>query len=262
MRDRILIRYHPDERGFAEELRTRWSPLPGFGRTVWSESPGQPEEGWAQSIEGEISRAAAVVVLLSSSFLASRLIRERELALVRDAGQHGELPVFPVIADACEHGALTATFQAVHEPSLPLRAMSDEGRSQVWERLLAKIKEVEERILEEELVAAELTRLNQELNLNPDVVSIDEKVARAKADPVLDDLWREKTLAFLEGKRCMALTNLLKVRQKAITRKQQEVNTANDRALRQVEDILRKESEQLLASVKESRPATAEMPRA
>lgn len=175
------------------------------------------------------------------------------------AAARGELVILPLVVAPCAHAAVTATWQSVHDPALPLESLDDAGRARVWQRLLASLSDVAASIGDEAHIGAETIRLRNDIEAFADVAHVLDKIARASVDPAFEgnERMRENTLVFLTGQRCQAMatrlmeemkrTDLTPFRSKAVVRMLEQVSKEHEVALRRATELTQEFADQALA---------------
>jgi hypothetical protein len=209
------------------------------------------------------------VLLLSPAFFRSEFIAAHELPEVLGAAARGELVILPVVLAPCTHAAVTAIYQSVNDPAVPLEALDEAGRQPVWQRLLASLTAVAAAIGDESRIGAEMIRLGNDVALSADVAHVLDKMARARADPAFDgnETMRENTLVFLEGQRCQAMatrlmeemkrTDLEPYRSKAVVRMLEQVAKNEKIALRRATELTQEFANRTLTTLKQARESGA-----
>lgn len=266
MRDSIFVSYSHQDQAWLDAL-----PWPAdIRREVWIDTRIAPGDRWEKEIQEAISTAAGAVLLLSPAFFASDFIRTRELPVLLEAAHAGHVRLFPVILTACDKADLrivTQTFQALNPPGQPLATMEPEARNRVWSLLAQSLSELAVTINDETRIAAEMTRLKRDVAERPEVAHADDKMARAKVDPVFneDERMRENTLLFLTGERISAAvtwlleestrTDLAVARRKAVVRLMEEYGQQNERVLGRVTSLTQEFAADALSQLKEAKAA-------
>lgn len=270
MRDSVFFSYCREDYRWLNEMK---ASLAGVGDSVrlnlWDDSRISPADEWRLEINEALSTAAAAVLLLSPDFFASEFISQRELPPLLEAARRGELKLFPVIVSPCEHREITEVFQAVNDPAQPISTLTDAERQAVWKRLLEQVTAVGSTIADEARIAAEMTRLNNDLAARPEIKAINDKMNKAKADPNLHGIYLENAVCFLEGQRCQLLAtalieemrrpNLPPFRSTAIVRALEYVQKTEEQALARAKELTQMfadETMQMLKAAKESSDKT------
>jgi hypothetical protein len=274
MRDGIFVSYSHADRAWLDQLRLVLSDLPDTVRIdVWDDTRIAPGSRWQSEINEALDTAAAAVLLLSPAFFRSEFIGVHELPAVVGAADRGELRLLPVVLAACDHAAVTATYQSVHDPALPVVMLDELARQRVWQSLAACLKDVAATVTDETRISAEMHRLANDLAAASVVAHVLEKIARAKGDPIFEsnELMRENTLAFLENQRCQAAatwlieqsqrTDIQPARSKAVVRMLEQVGKDEEVALRRARELTEEFAKQTLVMLQQaqaSRPRIAE----
>ena len=101
---------------------------------LWSDHIIQPGETWEKAIGDQLAKSQLVLLCVSSAFLASDYIYEKELKLAIARQQRGECYVVPVILEYCQWrvlkiGGLTlGDLQAVPTGGKPIEGWRPAGR--------------------------------------------------------------------------------------------------------------------------------------
>ena len=258
MRDGIFVSYSHADRAWRAELQHVLERLPGAVRVdVWDDTRIAPGSRWQGEIKEALDTAAAAVLVLSPAFFRSEFIAAHELPEVMAAAARGELVILPLVVAPCAHAAVTATWQSVHDPAVPLEALDDAGRARVWQRLLAALNDVAASIGEEAHIGAETIRLRNDIEACADVAHVLDKIARASVDPAFEgnEAMRENTLVFLEGQRCQAMATRLmeemkrtdRAFQQAVVRMLEQVGREQELALRRATELTQQFADNALA---------------
>ena len=270
MRDGIFVSYAHADREWLGQLRHVLNHLPnGIRVHAWDDTRIAPGSRWHGEIKEALDTAAAAVLLLSPAFFRSEFIRLHELPQVIDAADRGELVILPLVLTACEYTVVTATYQSVHDPALPLDALDEPARSQVWQCLAASLNEVAVTISDETRICAEMVRLANDVAASAGVAHVLDKMARANVDPVFEgnEKMRRNTVVFLEGQRCQATAtrlmeemkriDLTPARSKAVVRMLEQVSKDEELALRQARELTQDFADETLAMLKEAKGSGA-----
>jgi hypothetical protein len=219
VRDSIFISYSHADRDVFLHLQAVLDRLAtNINLTIWSDTRITPASQWRGEIEEALAISAAAILLVSRAFLRSNFIRGYELPPLRDAARHGELRIFIIILEECDHDELTETFQAVNDPSRPLDKLVPADREAVWHRLESGLREVAAEIDDEVRIGAEMVRVRDDMVGNAEVSRVATKIAQARVDAAFaeNEAMREDTLVFLEGPimqsatRCTAAVHMMR----------------------------------------------------
>ncbi len=271
MRDTIFVSYSHSNQNWLTQIQ---SVLRGAGEDLrvdaWDDTRLAPGSRWRGEIEEALDTAAAAILLLSPGFFSSVFIRDFELPALVEAARAGQLVILPLIVEpleGCDHSAITANYQAVNDLSRPVISLDEAGRQAIWLRLTKSINEVAAKISDETRIAAEMTRLANDLAAYEDISHVLDKIQRATADPVFDEKpkIRENTLVFLEGQRCQAtITRLMEefkrsdltpVRSKALVRMLERVGKEQEQALRRATELKQEFAQEMMVLVNEAKAA-------
>jgi hypothetical protein len=140
-KDKVFISYSHKDKKFLDELLVHMKPLERAGRlSHWSDRQLKPGGKWFDEITQALKSSKVVVMLLTSSFLASDFIHEFELAPVLKEAEAGGVKILWILVRACsyQHTALR-NYQAVLPLDKPLAEMKAE-RDRAW---VAICKEIE-----------------------------------------------------------------------------------------------------------------------
>jgi hypothetical protein len=105
--------------------------LEGKWRT-WDDRQIQVGSAWEKQIIEEIQSAHAAVLLISTEFLISGFIRNKEVPLILDRWQKNEIIVFPVIVEPCSWQAVEwlKQIQVFPKDGIPLAKMRNVKRKE------------------------------------------------------------------------------------------------------------------------------------
>jgi TIR domain len=266
VRDSIFISYsHADSEVFSQLQAVLHRLATNINLTIWSDTRIIPASQWRGEIEEALATSAAAILLVSRAFLRSNFIREHELPPLRDAARRGELRIFIIILEACDHHGLTETFQAVNDPSRPLDKLAPAEREAVWHRLESGLREVAAEIDDEVRIGAEMVRVRDDMAGDAKVSRVATKIAQARVDPAFaeNEPMRENTLVFLEGQLSQAQStwlieeskrsDLSETRAKAVVRCLQEVQHRDELALKRAGELTQKFATDTLAILQEAK---------
>jgi TIR domain len=126
MAKQIFISYSHRDQDWLDRLLATLAPLirrPDID--VWVDTLIATGDQWRTRINGEIERSSVVVLMVSTSFLASQFISNIELPQVLEGARQGRLTLVwvPVSASVWEDTDL-AKFQAALDPQRPLDQMT------------------------------------------------------------------------------------------------------------------------------------------
>ena len=129
VRDSIFISYsHADSEVFSQLQAVLGRLATNINLTIWSDARITPASQWRGEIEEALATSAAAILLVSRAFLRSNFIRDHELPPLRAAAHRGELRIFIIILEECDHHDLTETFQA--ETTLRVRSTNSSRQNE------------------------------------------------------------------------------------------------------------------------------------
>jgi len=145
-RTTIFVSYSQKDKKWLERLQVYLKPYDRRGvLTLWDDTKIGPGDQWRSEIRAAIDRAAASVLLISPTFLASDFIEAEELPpLLRKAEKGGAkiLSLFVRPVKLTKHPEL-ARFQALNSPERPLSTL----RLPQAEKVLAEVADRLEQVL-------------------------------------------------------------------------------------------------------------------
>ena len=108
---------------------------------LWADTKLRVGSQWRNELRSAIDRAGVAILLISADFLASDFIIDNELPpLLHRARSKGVL-IMPVIVGYCsfERNAALAQFQAVNDPSRPLKTLPTAERDKIFDKLAREV---------------------------------------------------------------------------------------------------------------------------
>jgi TIR domain len=138
----IFISYSHKDSRWLEKLQIHLTPMIDNGAVIlWSDSHIQPGTHWNEQINLALHRATVAVLMVSSDFLASRFIVDKELPLLAAAAETDGLKILwiALTASAYKETPLVA-YQALNDPVQPLDSLKGAKRNQEFVRIAESIK--------------------------------------------------------------------------------------------------------------------------
>lgn len=140
VRDQVFVSYSHKDSEWLEKLQVNLKPLIRKGAiNLWDDTQILPGAKWRDEINNALARAKVAVLLVSSDFLNSDFIDEKELPQLLSAAENEGLTVIwvPVRPSLYEETAI-ADYQAAHSPAKPLSGLNESEQ----ELALVKIAKV------------------------------------------------------------------------------------------------------------------------
>lgn len=137
----IFISYSHKDSKFLEELKTMLAPLIRDGVIdPWDDTQIKTGAKWRDEITAALQRARIGVLLVSDNFLESEFIAKHELPPLLDAARNQGLTVFWIHVSPClyQHTEI-ATYQAAHDVSAPLEALTKAKRKPILREICEKL---------------------------------------------------------------------------------------------------------------------------
>ncbi len=139
LKNKIFISYSHQDKHWLDRVLTNLRVLTfeGVDINVWSDTRIKAGSKWKDEIEKELDMAYIVVVLVSTSFLASEFVRQNELPpLLKNAMEKGT-KILPLILSPCRFTKTKdlSDFQSVNDPNEPI----SECDFSKQERILVKL---------------------------------------------------------------------------------------------------------------------------
>jgi hypothetical protein len=142
MRDLVFISYAHEDHDIFEKLRSHLKAFKSNQEILaWSDQEIPTGYAWATEIKSALSRAQAVILLVSRHFFASDFIRENELPEVLRAAEAKELTIhwIPVSFSNYSETPLAA-YLAAADPERPLRDLSEAKQDRVLVEICHALK--------------------------------------------------------------------------------------------------------------------------
>ncbi|HEY4197847.1 MAG TPA: toll/interleukin-1 receptor domain-containing protein, partial [Mucilaginibacter sp.] len=129
------------------ELALQTMKYEGLAIDSWNDTRIRAGDLWKKEIENAIGKADVAILLISTSFLASKFIREEEVPpLLKKAEEQGT-KILPIIVGLCRFTqSVLKSYQAVNKPEKPLNALSVYEQDKVIYDLTLEIDKVFENL--------------------------------------------------------------------------------------------------------------------
>src|SRR5215831_4822555 len=138
----LFVSYSHRDRVSLDVVKTHLVPLERDGLTVWDDQKISPGARWRETIQAALERAHLALLLVTPDFLASQFIDQHELPVLLNAAQAGRLRILwiHVRSSLYEHTEIEQ-YEALHDPSRPLAALSRPRREAALVAITRKIRE-------------------------------------------------------------------------------------------------------------------------
>ncbi|MEL6535134.1 MAG: TIR domain-containing protein [Bacteroidota bacterium] len=137
----VFISYSHQDVDILEELKEPLAYLEINGLlTTWDDTVIASGSVWRNEINRFIKECRVAVFLVSSSFLSSRFILEQELPPLLDRANRANMEILTVVVDVSIYERTPiAEYQAINDPSQPLKTLEKLDRQQVYVDLAERI---------------------------------------------------------------------------------------------------------------------------
>lgn len=142
---KIFVSYSHNDKLFLERLQTHIKVLEkeGVELELWSDTQIKAGALWREEIENALVSAGVAVMLVSTDFLASDFIRDRELPPLLEAAQNNGTTILSLILKPCRFAkSPLSVFQAVNAPNVPMAELSESDQEKEYLKLVARIEEL------------------------------------------------------------------------------------------------------------------------
>ncbi len=137
----VFISYSHADGPYLDELHIHLRPfLKREDFELWDDTRIAAGDQWRGRIETALAHAGAAVLLVSPTFLSSEFIDRHELPPLFEAARKRGLRIFwvPVSASAYDETEI-ASFQALHDPRVPLDQLGPAERNAAWVKICRQI---------------------------------------------------------------------------------------------------------------------------
>lgn len=143
-RTKAFVSYSHKDARYLERLLVHLAFLEREGLIdVWDDTKIFPGTVWLEEINRALVCAKVAILLISADFLASKFIAENELPPLLAAAKSDGATILSVILSPCRFvDSQLSQFQAVNNPSKPLRSMTSYEKEMVWDKVARAVKEL------------------------------------------------------------------------------------------------------------------------
>jgi len=143
----IFISYaHDDDKKWIDLLKKHLKVLNRLNDKIdyWDDTRIHTGEKWKEEIEKSLDKSAVAILLVSTSFLASDFIQNKELPKLLKKAETDGTKIFSVILEPCLYDAYNDInqFQAANDPNKPLCDDTVGDQNRVFVKLMREILSV------------------------------------------------------------------------------------------------------------------------
>ena len=120
---------------------------------IWNEAKIAAGSDGEEEIKSALTQAKVAIVLISSNFLDSDFVREKEIPLLLQADRSGNVRLLPIIIDTSDKSFRLSTFlfsernalndyQVINSSSTPLKPMKSYEQEVVWNKLAEQVYDI------------------------------------------------------------------------------------------------------------------------
>jgi hypothetical protein len=142
---KIFISYAHKDEDIKNELDAHLIGLKKSDKIdVWNDRQCIAGEEWDEAIITELKAADIIILLISVSFLNSKYIWEKEMAVAMERHKNKTARVIPIIARSCDFNDMSfAAIQALPKNAEPIDGFNKEGeRDRVYTEIAKSIRAV------------------------------------------------------------------------------------------------------------------------
>lgn len=142
-RDKVFISYSHADQIFLTDIKRHFKPFLDQ-INYWDDSQIQPGQKWKDEIEKALSESKVGILLISTDFLGSDFIRNKEIPLLLENAEKEGGVILNVILKPClfEEFDELNQFQAMNPPSKPISRMSEDEKEELLVNLVRQTKKI------------------------------------------------------------------------------------------------------------------------
>ncbi len=142
---KVFISYSHKDEPFKDDLRTMLKPLERKGiLEIWDDLEIAEGDEWRREIEKAMNKCDMALLFISSDFMASPFIQDKEVPRLLQRRKEEGLRVVPIIIRPCtwKSEPVLSDLQALPRDAKPVIGFSKENgdRDQVWTDIAAAIE--------------------------------------------------------------------------------------------------------------------------
>lgn len=146
IRDKVFISYSHEDKSYLKDIHRHFKPFLDK-INYWDDSKIEPGQKWKEEIEKALKETKVGILLVSTDFLGSDFIRDKEIPELLETAEKEGGVVLIVILKPClfEEFDDLNKFQAMNPPSRPLSKMSDDEKEELLVNLVRQTKKILEK---------------------------------------------------------------------------------------------------------------------
>jgi FixJ family two-component response regulator len=142
----VFISYAHADQKWLKKVQTNLLALNllGLKFTLWDDTKIKAGAKWREEIENALTESKVAILLVSTDFMASKFIQEKELPPLLKAAATEGTTILPLILRPClftSHSELSA-YQAVNDPAKPLSKLPPPDQDEILVKLAEKIRDL------------------------------------------------------------------------------------------------------------------------
>jgi hypothetical protein len=145
-RKKVFISYSHRDREWLKRVQTHLKVLEYLGVkfSVWDDTQIMAGTKWRDAIEEALSESNVAILLVSTDFLVSSFIQEKELPKLLKAASNGGTTILPVILKPCLFNIAPelSAYQSVNDPAQPLSKLLEPEQDEILVSLAARIRDL------------------------------------------------------------------------------------------------------------------------
>ncbi len=144
-RDAVFVSYSHADHAWLDRFSTFLQAIEDAGGDVWTDREIPTGAQWREEIDKALARTRIALLLLTQNFLASRFIKDNELAPFLEADAAGEVTLYAVAVEPSTYQrSPLRDVQFFNDPAKPLQALPPAEQSAELVRMaLAIIDELD-----------------------------------------------------------------------------------------------------------------------
>ncbi|MDJ0718870.1 MAG: toll/interleukin-1 receptor domain-containing protein [Prochloraceae cyanobacterium] len=144
VRDKVFISYSDEDKDWLEKLQRHLNALSTeVNIDIFNDTDIKPGAKRREEIENAIARAKLAILLVSSNFLSSEVIKNHELPDLLEAAEKEGLTIFWIYVSSCSFKySPIRDYQAAHDISKPLDRLTQGEQEEMLMKICEKLVDV------------------------------------------------------------------------------------------------------------------------